>query len=192
MSRENAPSSERPAERAAASVLASIRSATASACARSSLSLRNARRVNSPGSASRRPNRATGVDAALQNQLQHDRAAVALQFEHVLAGVGMRRRKVQRDAAVERVAGRIEERHVARVTRRQRLAGERLHQRLGRSFAGAAERNPHDADSASAGRSSNGDDGIGIGGEHGIGRRELRERKALMRGARHCNASDQT
>jgi hypothetical protein len=53
--RENAPSSERPAERAAASVLASIRSATASACARSSLSFRNARRVNSPGSASRSP-----------------------------------------------------------------------------------------------------------------------------------------
>jgi hypothetical protein len=95
---------------------------------------------------------------------------VALQLEHVLAGVGIRRRKVQRDAAVERVAGRIEEGHVARVTRRQRLTDERLHQRLGRSCAGLPERNPDHADSASTGRSSNGDDGIGIGGEHGIGR----------------------
>ena len=52
---ENAPSSERAAERAAASVLASIKSATASACARSSLSLRKARSVNSPGRAMRKP-----------------------------------------------------------------------------------------------------------------------------------------
>src|SRR5207244_1849873 len=39
----------------AGSVGASIRSATASACARSSLSFRKARRVNSPGSARRAP-----------------------------------------------------------------------------------------------------------------------------------------
>ena len=52
---EKAPLSERAAERAALSVLASMRSATASACARSSLSLRKARSVNSPGSARRRP-----------------------------------------------------------------------------------------------------------------------------------------
>jgi hypothetical protein len=52
---EKTPASERPAERAAASVLASMRSATASAWARSSLSLRKARCVNSPGSARRAP-----------------------------------------------------------------------------------------------------------------------------------------
>ena len=52
---ENAPASERLALRAAASVLASIRSATASACARSILSFRKARSVNSPGRASRSP-----------------------------------------------------------------------------------------------------------------------------------------
>ena len=49
ISRENSPDSERLALRAAASVLASIRSAMASACARSILSLRKARWVNSPG-----------------------------------------------------------------------------------------------------------------------------------------------
>lgn len=53
-SRENSPAMDRVALRAAASVLASIRSATASACARSSLPLRNARWVNSPGSATRK------------------------------------------------------------------------------------------------------------------------------------------
>jgi len=55
ISPENSPDSERIADRAAAAVVASMRSATASACARSSLSFKNARRVNSPGSASRAP-----------------------------------------------------------------------------------------------------------------------------------------
>ena len=55
ISREKAPDSERPALRAAASVLASIRSAIASAWARSILPLRKARWLNSPGSATRRP-----------------------------------------------------------------------------------------------------------------------------------------
>ncbi|NYH17813.1 hypothetical protein GGD41_005041 [Paraburkholderia bryophila] len=111
--------------------------------------------------------RAAGLDAALQHELQHDRTAVALQFDHVFAGVRMRRRKVERDAAVEHVAAAVEERHVARVTRCKRLTGERLHQRLSRRFSRAAERDPHDADAASTGRGGNGDNGIGIGGEHG-------------------------
>ncbi len=55
MACENSPCSERTAERAALAVAASIRSATASAWARSSLPLRKARRLNSPGSASRAP-----------------------------------------------------------------------------------------------------------------------------------------
>ena len=66
---------------------------------------------------------ATRVDAALQHELQDDRATVALQFEHVFAGVRMRRREVERDAAVERAAAGVEKRHIARVTRRERLAG---------------------------------------------------------------------
>ncbi len=87
---ENAPDSDCDADLAAASVEASIRSATASACARSSLSLRKARRVNSPGSARRRPMLAARFEHARQQHLQHDRAAVALQFQHVFAGVRMR------------------------------------------------------------------------------------------------------
>ena len=54
ISSENAPESERPALRAAAAVEASIRSAMASACARSILPLRKARSANSPGAARRR------------------------------------------------------------------------------------------------------------------------------------------
>ncbi len=103
-SRENAPASERPAERAAASVLASIRSATASACARSSLSFRKARCVNSPGSATRKPTACAGFEAARQQQLQHHRPAVRLQLQHVFAGVGVRRGKVDRQALVDRAA----------------------------------------------------------------------------------------
>ncbi len=55
ISRENAPARLRAAARAAVAVAASIRSATLSACARSSLPFRYARFVNSPGSASRAP-----------------------------------------------------------------------------------------------------------------------------------------
>ncbi|GMU73122.1 MAG: hypothetical protein AMXMBFR42_25770 [Burkholderiales bacterium] len=54
-SRENSPARLRAAARAAVALAASIRSATLSACARSSLPLRNARLVNSPGSANRAP-----------------------------------------------------------------------------------------------------------------------------------------
>jgi hypothetical protein len=85
----------------------------------------------------------------------------------MFAGVGVRRGKVQRDAAVEGIAGIVEERHIARVTRCEHLAGERFHQWLRRRFAGPAERYPHDPDSAPAGRGGNGDDRIGIGSEHG-------------------------
>ena len=56
MCRENSPLSERSAILAALWLDASIKSATLSACARSSLLLRNARLVNSPGSAARAPN----------------------------------------------------------------------------------------------------------------------------------------
>ena len=54
--RENAPSIDCSAARAPACERDAIRSATASACARSSLPLRKARSVNSPGRASRAPN----------------------------------------------------------------------------------------------------------------------------------------
>ena len=76
ISRENAPSRERAADRAAASVLASIRSATASACARSSLSLRKARSVNSPGRARRNPgSRGPSLSRSLSAAASRQRAS---------------------------------------------------------------------------------------------------------------------
>ena len=56
---EKSPVNERRAERAAACVWLSIRSATASAWARSSLPFKKARSVNSPGLASRAPKAVT-------------------------------------------------------------------------------------------------------------------------------------
>jgi hypothetical protein len=89
ISAENSPASDRLALRAAASVLASIRSAMASAWARSILSFRKARSVNSPGrpATRSRPDRwwcgGTGLQAARQQQLQHHRPAMGLKFQHI-------------------------------------------------------------------------------------------------------------
>ena len=83
------------------------------------MSLRKARRGELAGLGQPQAERAAGVDAALQQQLQHDRTAVALQFEHVLAGVGMRRRE-----STARCRGRgaspllSRNGHVARMARR--------------------------------------------------------------------------
>ena len=60
---ENSPSSERSAARAAATEPLATRSAMASACTRSILSFRNARSVNSPGSAGRAPSAIRGERA---------------------------------------------------------------------------------------------------------------------------------
>ena len=162
---ENAPASERAAERAAASVLASIRSATASACARSSLPLRNARvrefaRLREPQPGQTRRSAAGrqlcgGLETARQQQLQQHRATVGLQLEHVLAGVGVRCREVQRQALVDGRAGRVDERQRGGLPRRQRAAADRDHQRLQ-----IAPGDAHDADGAAPGRGGDGDDRI--------------------------------
>ena len=119
----SSPSSWRKAWRRCASVSAAARSAIASAWVRSSLPFRKARRVNSPGSASRSPSRA---------QRRHDRgehgaAAVQVKFGDILAGGAARRRKPQRQPVVERLAGvRVAHPDVPRHARRRQRAGERL------------------------------------------------------------------
>ena len=77
---------ERTAARAAASVPASIRSATASACAMSILPLRKARSLNSPGRAARHPS----SSARRMQQIENEHAAVAVQLQHGLAGERVR------------------------------------------------------------------------------------------------------
>jgi hypothetical protein len=44
------------------------------------------------------------LQAARQQQLQHHRAAMGLQLQHVFAGVAVRRRKVERQALVDGLA----------------------------------------------------------------------------------------
>ena len=92
---EKTPASERNAARAAVCEPASMRSATASACARSSLPFRNALGEIRPRAA-----RAAERQQAREQHVEHHRTAVALKLEHVFAGVGLRRGKVQREACV--------------------------------------------------------------------------------------------
>ena len=97
------------------------------------------------------------LDATRHQLAQQHRAAMRLQFDHVLAGIAGRRLEIQGDAVVDGVAGRIGEGRVVRGTRCQRLAsddfGHRFRPRSGQ---------PHDADAASARRCGDGDDGVGF------------------------------
>ena len=87
MRRESLPASCSLAACSASSVREWIKSATASAWARSMRPLRKARRVNSPGSARRAPLRQHRV----QHRLGRQQPAVAGDFHHVLAREGARR-----------------------------------------------------------------------------------------------------
>ena len=106
----SAPSSCRSACRRCASVSAAIRSWTASASTRSMRPFRKARRVNSPGSAGRKP----GFGQRVRHAVDHRPAAVQMQFGTVLAGIGARagkpqhQRMVQHAARPDRAGGRSE------------------------------------------------------------------------------------
>jgi hypothetical protein len=94
-------------------------------------------------------------EAARQQQLQHHRAAVGLQFEHVLAGVGIRRGEEQGQAVVDRRALGVEEGAVVGQARGQGALRDRSRQRRQ-----VAARDAHDADRAAAGRGGDGDDRV--------------------------------
>ena len=98
---------------------------------------------------------ARGLEAARDQQLQHDRATVRLELEDVFAGVRMRRREEDRQTAVDGVAIGREERDVGRVARRERARPrDRLDERRE-----TAARYAHDADRAAPAR-RDGDDRI--------------------------------
>ena len=61
-------------------------------------------------------------EGALHQRLQHHGPAVALQLQHVLAGVGVRGREVQHEPGIERRAGRVEEAREGGAARRRQLA----------------------------------------------------------------------
>ncbi len=68
----------------------------------------------------------TGFQAALQQHLQHHRAAMALQFQHVFAGIGMRCGEVERQALVDHAAVGIDEAGVGGMARLQRGAARQF------------------------------------------------------------------
>ena len=103
----------------------------------------------------------TGFEHALQQHLHHDGAAVALQLEHGLAGVGMRRREKGQHRAIDWTLGgpQAGERGVPRLERRGTLRQRGCH------IAGRGSADAHHADTTATRRSGYGDDGVG-GGEH--------------------------
>ena len=103
-------------------------------------------RLRGPGAQFERP-----VDQPLQDE----RAAVALQLEDVLAGEGLRRRKVEGNTAVDHLAGGIDEIAQGRVTgSRQRPD----HLPCDVRYAGT--RQPHDTEAAGSPRRGDGADGV--------------------------------
>ena len=111
-----------------------------------------------PGLRPPRPERDGPRDQGFDQQ----RSAVAVQFEHVLAGVGMRCRKIQRQPLVEGAAVGAEKAGRCRLPRRRQAAqhrgGDRGAQRSG---------DAHDGDAAPAGRRGRGDDRSTLVG-HGL------------------------
>jgi hypothetical protein len=81
-----------------------------------------------------------------------------VQFKHVFAGEGVRRRKIQAQAGVNRLAARVGENMQAGAARLRQAAQQARCQR-GNLRAG----NTYDADTAAARRGGNGGDGIGVG-----------------------------
>lgn len=77
-------------------------------------------------------------------------------------------REVQRDAAIERLAGGIEKRQIRRMTRLERLPDQTRDHTLHGVAAMLAEGHPHHADPAASGGGGNGSnrDG-GDSGAHG-------------------------
>jgi len=109
--------------------------------------------------------RAACLQAARQQHLQHHRPAVALQFEHRLAGVGVRRRKQQRDALVDRPPLRVEEGCESGVPGRQPCRALSAEQALDhRRQVGAG--NTHHADAGATRCGGNGGNRVAVG-EHG-------------------------
>ncbi len=94
------PASRCAAALAARSVSAAMRSATASACARSMRPLRNARSVNSPGAASRAPERNTTI----RHEDNHSRATMHVQFNQVFARERSGRKEVCGERIIETIA----------------------------------------------------------------------------------------
>ena len=65
----------------------------------------------------RRIDLASRFQATRQQQLKHDRAAMRLQLQHILAGIGMRRGEKNRQPLINHLTLRILKRQISRLTR---------------------------------------------------------------------------
>jgi hypothetical protein len=101
------------------------------------------------------------LQATLDQRLEDHGAAVALQFEDVFAGIGLRSGKEQRDADVDGLAGAIEE------ARQRGVAslGQQAHQRRG-DLGRLGSRDAHDADTPAPCRCCRCHDGVGMAHEY--------------------------
>ncbi len=114
-----------------------------------------------PGLCNAHADAAPRLEAARQQQLQDDRTAVPLQFEDVLAGIGVRTGEEQCQSDIDRRPRGIQEGGVQRMPRLQPARGIRAEQR--RQQGGqAAARHAHDADAAAPRSRGDGDDGIPV------------------------------
>jgi len=104
---------------------------------------------------------ARGLQTARQQQLQQHRPAVGLQFQHILARVGVRGRKPQRQPVVQGGAVRGQKRPVVGMAGPQLAAEQRRHQR-----GQPAPRQPHDAHRAAPGRGGDGGNRVLVPGQH--------------------------
>ena len=103
-----------------------------------------------------------GFEAAREQQLQHHRAAMRLQFKHVFTGITVRAGEEQRQAMVNRLALGIAQRQIGGFAGFQFAPAQPLHQRR-QALAGY----PHYAHGASTGGCGNGGNGLVVAGEHG-------------------------
>src|SRR3954451_11255600 len=98
-----------------------------------------------PGEFARFGEPRAAIEASAQKLAHHYRSAVAMQFEHVFAGVGVWRREEQRQPLVDRLPVRIIEPRKLRQPWRRQLAddgaGDACHRRAGK---------PDDADAAAS------------------------------------------
>ena len=98
--------------------------------------------------------------AAVQQQIEHHRPAMPLQFQHILAGERMRAGEEQQDALVQHLALGVAPGTVMGVARARRAAAQRLGDRQGQRPG-----NPHDADAPTT--LGGGDGGDGVTAVHG-------------------------
>ncbi len=111
-----------------------------------------------PGLCDAQSNRPARLQTAREQHAQHDRSAMTLQLEHVLAGIRVRRRKVQRNTVVDLGAVAGNEPGVQRAARHQLTrprAEDSFHDRRDRCAG-----NANDSDTAAARPGGNRNDRI--------------------------------